>query len=406
MSVPPLPPPILARLLPHLLPPAPLPQDILSKTFLQRLAYLPPPPDDLDAHLSPFPSTPDQPVSSRLRELTRGHQWGKTEYTREGPDIYARLVVEKEHGGDGVEVWFEHEPDAPGTLGRGWVYQSARIPSVTDHAWVSDISSLPPPLSESLDTTPTEATDDPTTAPSDYWAGFDDDEPTEGPHVAFDLPDGQAEDAYWAQYSRPATAPMTPGPRTPGTPGLYHAHSEPNPHSLPHPAQAYFGQQPKAKAAGEEVDERAVKLAESLIGLAAHNGGLTGISSLSLEPKGIWKETGEDVKARVKGKIGSGLNNLWKEFTAGAEGEDKEEKAMEWLRIARSVCDPASPVALSSGTGTDRAIAKLEVLKDMYEVLNEEEEAQGFWRMLEGVIRRSEVVEEDDELTRQQMYYE
>lgn len=97
-------------------------------------------------------------------------------------------------------------------------------------------------------------------------------------------------------------------------------------------------------------------------------------------------------------------------MTAGeSSGMDIEEKAMEWLRLAQPVVDPlASPITINRSLNGERVVAKLEVLKDMYELLNEAEEEQGFWRMVEGVIRKSSGEEEgmEDEVTRQQMYYE
>ncbi|WVQ86172.1 hypothetical protein IAT38_008340 [Cryptococcus sp. DSM 104549] len=470
MTTPALPPTLLTDILPHLLPPSPLPQELLSKSLLQRLLYLPPSPSDLDAHLSPFPSSEDQPVSSRLRELARGHKWGVAEYTREGEEVFARMVVEKEEGGDGVEVWFEYEGEVAGGQGRGWVYHSARVQVARgglvgdkgdEQQWVSSPSALPPAELPSPDS-PSAAEDaDPLAAPADYWAAFDDAEGekhtqtslpsypngnghahTNGHSIHFDLPPSPgfeaqaAEDAYWAMYSRPATAPITPGIRTPGAP-LAHSDSNPGPdgHSLtnghvtapgpapfhPHNAhpqsslETYFHPTTKAPA---HLDPTAAKLHESLaqLGLAQSQALANGAAVMDLAPRGIWRETSEDVRARVRGKIGSGLNSLWTGFAAGAEGEEREEKAMEWLRVARGVMDPsASPVLAGSSAGgwggaggvsTEVLKAKLEVMVDMYEVLNEEEEVQGLWRMVEGVIKRGAVEQEEDEVTRQQMYYE
>lgn len=413
MSVPELSPAVIQELLPHLLPPSPLPQPLLSKSLLQRLTYLPPSPSDLDAHLSPFPSSEEQPISSRLRELSRGHRWSEKQYAREGEDVFARMIVEREEGGEGVEVWFEWEGGSEGSEGRGWVYHSARIPSTSEHIWFSSPALLPPPVHYMPEPSHDEA-DDPYAAPAGYWSAFDDEPLFDTKEPGYESDHVGAEDAYWAQYSRPATAPITPGTHTPG---LYHAHSESNPHNVPHPhahnGLASYFQKTRPDVSQEQlksIDETAVKLHESLtqLGLHPQNGGLA-LASLSLEPKGIWRETGDDVRAKIAGKIGSGLNNIWRQFVGQSEGEEKEEKAMAWLRLAQPVVDPlACPIAINRSLNSERVVAKLEVLKDMYELLNEAEEEQGFWRMVEGVIRKSSGEEEgmEDEVTRQQMYYE
>lgn len=412
MSVPELSPAVIQELLPHLLPPSPLPQPLLSKSLLQRLTYLPPSPSDLDAHLSPFPSSEEQPISTRLRELSRGHRLSEKQYVREGEDIFARMIVEREEGGEGVEVWFEWEGGSEGSEGRGWVYHSARLPSISEHNWVASPALLPPLIS-AVPESPYDEADNPYAAPAGYWSAFDDEPLSDTKEPGYESDHIGAEDAYWAQYSRPATAPITPGTHTPG---LYHAHSESNAHNVPHPhahngLASYFQKTgpPVSQERLKDIDETAVKLHESLtkLGLDPQNGGLT-LASLSLEPKGIWRETGDDVRAKVAGKIGSGLNDIWRQFVGESEGEEKEEKAMEWLRLARPVVDPlASPIAINRNLKGEKVVAKLEVLKDMYELLNEAEEEQGFWRMVEGVIRKSSEEEGmEDEVTRQQMYYE
>ncbi|WVQ92304.1 hypothetical protein IAS59_006113 [Cryptococcus gattii] len=412
MSVPELSPAVIQELLPHLLPPSPLPQHLLSKSLLQRLTYLPPSPSDLDAHLSPFPSSKEQPISTRLRELSRGHRWSEKQYVREDEDIFARMIVEREEGGEGVEVLFEWEGGSEGSEGRGWVYHSARLPSISERNWVASPALLPPPISAVPKSSYDDA-DDPYAAPAGYWSAFDDEPLSDIKEPGYESDHVGAEDDYWAQYSRPATAPITPGTHTPG---LYHAHSESNANNVPHPhahnGLASYFQKTRPSVSQErlkDIDETAVKLHESLtkLGLDPQNGGLT-LASLSLEPKGIWRETGDDVRAKVAGKIGSGLNDIWRQFVGESEGEEKEEKAMEWLRLARPVVDPlASPIAINRNLNGEKVVAKLEVLKDMYELLNEAEEEQGFWRMVEGVIRKSSEEEGmEDEVTRQQMYYE
>ncbi|WVR05488.1 hypothetical protein IAU60_002506 [Kwoniella sp. DSM 27419] len=434
---PPLPASLLSSLLPHLLPPSQLPQELLSRSLLQRLLYLPPGEDDLDAYLSPFPSTPDQPISSRLLELSRGHHLGLAEYTREGEEVYARVRISSEGGYDDatVQVWFEFEGAPSGAVegdevnqGRGWVYHSTRVPVESSHVWTLDPSAIPPP-SSTQEPAEENAEMDLGQAPDGYWAAFDD-SPTSSPSDST-LPteeDGHAaEDAYWAQYSRPATAPITPAPMTPGEPII-----------------------PKPTTHGSQ-EETAKKLAESLrqLGLDKTNGDAPasfadpsalgfGVSYPQAETapskRGFYtphEETGDQVKDRLKGKIGSSLHDLWKEYTSTGPAVDMvddgemEQKAMEWLRIARAVIDSSS----SSGSGTasptlialhppddtsTRVQAKLETLWEMYEVLNEEQEEETFFRLVEGVIRRQDNTANfglgsggaEDMVMRQEMYYE
>ncbi|WVQ99069.1 hypothetical protein IAU59_006201 [Kwoniella sp. CBS 9459] len=296
-QTPPLPLSLITTLLPHLLPPGPLPQELLCKALLQRLLYIPPSADDLDSHLTPFPASArtgngngngngasrvtraadgvedddddealDQPISSRLKELSHGHRLGEVVYTREGEEVYAKIDILPEHGEEGlVEIWFEFEgqgeghseegPSAAASIiggagnGRGWVYHSARIPattttttSVTGPIFYSNVDTLPPPPSEDRQdhATSSAATDQGARtsesgelggagvdgmlggggeAPAGYWAAFD--SPPAQAHDQLDVDDhdnDHAEDAYWAQYSRPATAPITPAPMTPGGP--------------------------------------------------------------------------------------------------------------------------------------------------------------------------------------------
>ncbi|WVN85155.1 uncharacterized protein L203_100298 [Cryptococcus depauperatus CBS 7841] len=397
--IPQVPTTLLVELLPYLLPPSPLPQELLSKTLLQRLVYLPPSPSDLDAHLSPFPSTEDQPISSQLRELSRGHKWNKPEYTREGEEIYAKLVIEREEGGQDVEVWLEYEPDTPGREARGWVYHSARLPRQTEHVWLSSPTLLPPPPKEE-DMLQNEYMADPLTAPEGYWSS-DDKELTEPSHTdsrfnqdaGIDIKechDIQAEDAYWAQYSCSTTASATPSTQTLG---VHHSHSDPGScgvHALSsNDVTSYIARDLKGHNTAEET---ARKLHESLIRLnLAPENGVPRLKSLTLEPKSIWRETGDDVKNRVREKIGSTLNALWQEFTMSFPLADFESKALEWLQLSRSVLESTSSPTFPSlyildGGSNGRVAAKLEVLKDMYEVLGEEEE--GLLRMVEGVIKK------------------
>ncbi|OCF32074.1 hypothetical protein I316_06230 [Kwoniella heveanensis BCC8398] len=290
-SIPPAPPPpppplplsLITTLLPHLLPPGPLPQEFLCKSLLQRLLYIPPSADDLDSHLTPFPPSSrrtdrdqsinqggddeendddvvlGQPISSRLKELSHGHRLSEVVYTREEEEVYAKVEilpeeqdVRSEVDDNGrVEIWFEFETLSEGGNGRGWVYHSARIPLPLPLASSSSSSAASAtttmtgrfypnpeslPLASSLQENANaerggggDSTEGPSLllddgeAPAGYWAAFDSPPPQDQLSLSLGSDRGQhedehAEDAYWAQYSRPATAPITPPPMTPGGP--------------------------------------------------------------------------------------------------------------------------------------------------------------------------------------------
>ncbi|WWD16261.1 hypothetical protein CI109_100687 [Kwoniella shandongensis] len=435
-SPPPLPPSTLTLLLSSLLPPSPLPQELLSKSLLQRLLYLPPSPTDLDAHISPFPSnTEDQPISSRLRELARGHKLTEVEYTTEGEEVFGRVrIVPELEGGSTtegeVEIWFEFE----GIDGesRGWVYHSARLPvgqNDGSRQWVKDPSLLPSTSNDHQEQQQHETStmrdgmgsyslnDDEhaqAQAPAGYWAAFD--SPPKAQNT-FDLPshigaggEGEGgEDDYWAQYSRPATAPITPGVATPGGPssasGGVARHFPGMTNTLPSQVRTANGAD--HNGLGHRVEGEGDGLQLGL--LHALNG------AKDSQPRGIWKdETGVQVRDRLKGKIGNSLKDLWGRYLGEATSMDQvddevlEERAMGWLRISRSVVDSTPTASTITADGDEIVIrAKLEVLKEMYEVVEEQEhEDDGFWRLCEGVVKSQRGGEVEDEEVRQTMYYE
>ncbi|WVF71836.1 hypothetical protein IAT40_006645 [Kwoniella sp. CBS 6097] len=603
-SIPPLPISLITTLLPHLLPPSPLPQELLSKSLLQRLLYIPPSMDDLDSHLTPFPPSSrkskssgqhaidahdaddadadaelDQPISTRLKELSHGHRLGQVVYTREGEEeVYAKVDIlpEHENADEGkVAIWFEFEAQSEGGPGvgngRGWVYHSARIPSPSSTAdqstiFYNDVNSLPPPTITMEDASTTTAIDSNVTAgndgtgtgevlesgeaPAGYWAAFDSPPPQN--YLSLELTTGDmnghghhqdehAEDAYWAQYSRPATAPITPTPMTPGGP------LNPNSASHIHAAHSHLGLDSGGSGSGYDSGssssngfegrnggngmtnekDTARKLAESLRALGLqdnqyntkpavvsngfhgpdhtngfhfdsdhtydnrndHTGGeydinvnndlthdthqasLSGLASKNAEHSQSGgnvdvrssrsvsaststgtghhpQETGNQVKDRLRGKIAHALNVIWREYCPsstslsspssfeiggesdyGAQPEAEwadpalmEERALSWLRLARSVLEPQSqsqayvqsgifPSGIGSGSGREgldeKVIAKLEVLWEMYGVLQEGHDASdNFYRLVEGVIKRQAVSSHEDEVTRQETYYE
>ncbi|OCF71466.1 hypothetical protein I204_07524 [Kwoniella mangroviensis CBS 8886] len=438
-SIPPLPISLITNLLPYLLPPSPLPQEFLSKALLQRLLYLPPFLSDLDSHLSPFPSNDSQPVSTRLSELCHGHQLGDVQYTKEGEEVYARIPILPELDSttdESVEIWFEYEYG--NSESRGWVYHSARLPSGTQHQFVSTPEQLVNLLNEAGQNAMDEVgeVNGDNEAPEGYWTAFD--SPTSSPSPHTDILDDQhVEDAYWARYSRPATAPITPGTHTP----FHHSKSPP---------------------AVDSHEEQAKRLTESLKALGL-NGGLeadtqNGYSKVHTEGKrGFWideeekqeenhievvqknqtqienasqtqtelnvvrqkeetveeSESGNQVKDRLRCKILVSLNNIWKEHIEGSNELDLEIKAMEWLNLGKVAIQDHDhsylPLLPDSEKG-DIIVGKLEILFEMYQVLRENEEKDSFYRLLEGTIRKSPSLgdhqDEFDEVHRQNTYYE
>ncbi|WVW82671.1 hypothetical protein I302_104682 [Kwoniella bestiolae CBS 10118] len=437
-SIPPLPISLITALLPHLLPPSPLPQEFLSKSLLQRLLYLPPSPSDLDSHLSPFPADDAQPISTRLNELSHGHRLGDIQYTKELDEVYARINILPEHDGlieNSVEVWLEFEYG--NSESRGWVYHSARIPSTTAHTFVSSpeqLSIISETEAQNDDTIQYDIDNGNNEAPSGYWTAFD--SPTSSPSPHTDILDDQhVEDAYWAQYSRPATAPITPGIHTPS----FHPYSKPK---------------------ADTHEEQAKKLTESLKALGLGHGDLgtaNGYSKIHTEGKrGFWvdeeekeekehveevgkedkvqgvlpsqdvpviqtqeveeeEETGSQVKDRLKCKILVSLNQIWKEHIEGSSELDLEVKAMEWLNYGKTVTEDtnltASPISSNDAKG-DVIVGKLEILFEMYQVLREKDEKDSFYRLLEGTIRKPPSLGDQqdefglDDVHRQNTYYE
>ncbi|KAK8869478.1 hypothetical protein IAR55_000043 [Kwoniella newhampshirensis] len=470
-SAPPLPSSTLTLLLSSLLPPSPLPQELLSKSLLQRLLYLPPSPANLDAHISPFPTDEStQPLSSRLRELARGHTLTEVGYMKEAEeDTFAKVTIGPEElgsngddiGEGSVEIWFEFES---GSDGRGWVYHSARLPIPnSDQVWVMSPSLLPPSdadhhsqlRAQSSATQDIYSTNDGhesrdvsgQEAPAGYWAAFDSPPKNGGGYDVADQLDDEgegAEDDYWAQYSRPATAPITPGAATPGVNtiaagggGGLRDMSQLNPFSTMTSNGGSIYSHGGQNGVRDGIDEgsnstgldTASRLSDSL-----HQLGLVQAlnSAKDCEPRGIWKDdTGRQVRDRLKGKIGNSLKELWTDYLGDKDenGGDQvlEERAMGWLRISRNVVDATTSTINTKGNNVvgngarlsmsgqqvnggwkEQVIrAKLEVLKEMYEIVAEQEhDDEAFWRLCEGVVKSQRGVEVEDEDVRQIVYYE
>ncbi|CAD6565926.1 MAG: hypothetical protein TREMPRED_001918 [Tremellales sp. Tagirdzhanova-0007] len=336
-----MPPPlshfIVNHILTHLLPPSlPLPPLLLSRSLLDRHTFIPPSVTDLDAHLSPLPST--RPISSLLRQLTIAHEQQGPVYAHDGEYFVARIrllpIVDQ---GDGVDIIFEFEEREGG---RGWVYRLARLSEELD----------PLQWEENLDAVEELRRDDKDDAVDEdgYWAGFN-----LPPATVIDLTD---EEDYWAQYraneSGTAGTPVgvgTPGLGTPrlgtpgrGTPGL-------GTPELGHPGN---------KARKPTTSGRNNNAADSIL------------------------------RDKLLSTISVLLRQMWREFTSIAEGRTDvlEEKALTWLNVGREFT-----AIHRQETGGDveviRARAKMEVLSEMYEVLETEDGKNGFWRLIEEAIR-------------------
>ena len=197
MIPPPLPPGIQTTILSHLLPPnIPLPQQLLSKSLLQRHLYLPPSPDDIDAWLNPAPT----PGIAELLERLTGTGWivsGVT-YAFDGEHYLARVkVVEDGRGedeGEGVDVVFEFEAGSgagggeadqvnggqgEGQEGRGWTYHSIHNGqtgnAISNLSWTTDIqniNTIEEHSGESEDVDGARLGEESHDAPAGYWAGF------------------------------------------------------------------------------------------------------------------------------------------------------------------------------------------------------------------------------------------
>jgi hypothetical protein len=104
-------------------------------------------------------------------------------------------------------------------------------------------------------------------------------------------------------------------------------------------------------------------------------------------------EGGKDdstLREKIKGRIRLSLRQTWSEFSSGMDSETVEyieERAYAWMTLGREVVfDTNGSLSLTNDDKQTRARAKLEVLKEMYILLGEEEGDDGFWRLVEGVV--------------------
>ncbi|KAL1410955.1 hypothetical protein Q8F55_001898 [Vanrija albida] len=340
-DAPPLPDTVRDAILSHLLPPAPpLPVELLSRSFIERLTFLPPAEDDLDAQLSPFPSGSSaldpHPLASALDALSGGFRLLPTQYSFDGEMLLARSIVAPEYGhGQAVHTTFEHDDK------RGWTYRGARAKfslgdDDDDAGWVSHVENV-------------SYSDD---APDDYWAGFT------PPSQRAELPGDNDEDDYWAQYGAGAE-PAEParGAETPAKPDIKVAGPE-TAATLSLLLQGLVADEPAAEVAAPE-PEAAPAPAPAAPGV---------------------------LEQKIRAKVRAILMRAWSAYAAE---QDAEAAAFEWLRVGREVNDRpswgggAEPYVFDARTAV--MTARVEAAKEVYSAVDDSRD--GFWRLIEDAIK-------------------
>ncbi|WOO80928.1 uncharacterized protein LOC62_03G004457 [Vanrija pseudolonga] len=342
---PPLPNDVRDAILSHLLPPAPpLPVELLARSFIERLTFLPPAEDDIDAQLSPFPTggTPldPNPLATALDALSGGFTLHPTQYTFDGEMLLARSVISPEHGyGGAVETQFEHDAK------RGWTYRGSK-PKFSlgddehdaDHrGWVSHIENV-------------SYSDD--TAPEDYWAGFT------PPSQRAELPGDNDEDDYWAQYG---------------------AGAEPE-REVQTPAKSNIA------VAGPET---AATLSLFLQGLVAKEDD-EAAETEAPAPAPVEKEPSPPgvLEQKIRAKVRNILMRAWSAFAADT---DAEAAGFDWLRICRGVNERpswgngATTDAYFADARTAVLTARVEAAKEVFSAVDDSRD--GFWRLVEDAIK-------------------
>jgi hypothetical protein len=336
MSPPPLPPAIQTTILSHLLPPnIPLPQQLLSKSLLQRHLYLPPSPDDVDAFLNPVPV----PGISDLLERLAGIGWrvSRVDYAHDGEHYIARVKVVEEGRGEGegqeVDVGFEFEgQEGEKEEGRGWTYHSVHNGSTSPLSslnWTTNQSnvSVRSEGEEQMEDDHMDENGD--GAPAGYWAGFS---PPTSPRLGDDgnqLPQG--EDDYWASYGKS----FTPGGVTP-------AQQTPNLSRRPTRDQV-----PTITSISKSDSDTNTNQQDGLL------------------------------RSRIEMKIASLLRKLW---ISHLPASDPEFRALTYLSLARAIQSPSTS-SIQAGGDESGTREKMAVLYEVYEVI--EDGQDGFMRLVE-----------------------
>lgn len=352
VTIPPLPPGVQATILSHLLPPAvPLPQQLLSKSLLQRHLYLPPSPDDVDGWLAPLP---ENGLSGKLERLAGvGWRVDSVQYGGDGESVLARMgvVEDGQHGarGERVDVLFEWEG---GKDGRGWTYLSTGVAPGLE--WRTDPSHL---ASQRADTMTTEHTNgthvDPTapppesdSAPEGYWSGFS---PPTSPLPSHDggPETGTGEDDYWASYGKAYT------PAGGVTPAIQRSPTVSSTALPPDHTKDDLETTPPDRPAQTQAQDDASLL-----------------------------------RSRMEMKIASILRRLWLAYEPTS---DPEHRALTFLSLARSVrAGGGGGGGLGNGSVSDDSglRGQLETLSEIYGVLEKDPQvaADGFYRLVEGSL--------------------
>jgi hypothetical protein len=358
MIPPPLPPGIQTTILSHLLPPnIPLPQQLLSKSLLQRHLYLPPSPDDIDAWLNPAPT----PGIAELLERLTGTGWrvSSVDYGFDGEHYLARVKVVEDgrQAGEGeeVDVVFEFEAggerdeadqSSGGQEGRGWTYHSVHNgrsgSAISNINWTTDvqnINTIEEHSGESEEVNGLGSGEENNDAPAGYWAGFS---PPASPRMNADgdtLPQG--EDDYWASYGKS----FTPGGVTPAV-------------------------QQSPAISRTQTRENVPRASSTL--------------TTNTDTKPSPAPTGEKdglLRSRMEMKIASLLRKLW---VSHLPSSDPELRALTFLSLARAIQQPSDTTRIPIGGAgdTEGTKGKMEVLYEVYEVI-EDGDKDGFMRLVE-----------------------
>jgi hypothetical protein len=364
-----------------------------------------------------------------------------------------------EDDGESVDVILVYEG---GENERGWVYHASALPSaqIGQLDWKPDLSSVrltPATQSESISlNTPDETTLNPPagcyaaepghgangTAPADYWAGFSPPKETIDLSEEYQPDTADQEAAYWAQYSAAAT-PGANGQSQVQTP----AGISPSLGSRPLP-QSRQASVHRPKQGGEEyggtyerllVDSKGMTKREKSIGdlpglLSAlpssisprkfeHFDDPTADSDDDQAPNGHHSQDDpSNVRDKVEARVKSTLHDLWRSHTS--EG-DLDSQALKWFSIGREVIDSSKAhTSYASGANANGANgsvdpsdlvirAKMEVLRDMWEVVQDQSERRdgsspndSFWRCIEGTIRQAPAGEMNGHGFDQETYWE
>lgn len=346
----PLPLDIRDRILAHLVPPTPpLPPELLSRDFFERLAFLPPAPDDIDGQLTPYTSPSPNALSEALAACELSPP-SPTQYTYDGAMLARTLVQPAEYLAAGrdrkVEVSFEQDED------RGWVYRGSKFSIGDDDGWYSDVEEVP--VTKEQD----EA--------KDYWAGWS------SPESQSDSTQEQEdEDAYWAQYGAGPPQPdyPPPSPREPS----------PEPYSAPAPAPV----SPKA----------------------------ADVDSLTSQTAALSTSQPSLIEEKLVAKLKCQLLKAWAQFR-GSSPADDEVAVLAWLRVCRGVnsrpawgfvSTDAEPEEdeVHPGMHQDADVremilrTRVENIRDIFEVLGKDK--SDFWRWCEEAIRVRQTNEQEKE---------